>query len=115
MNVDLLLDFFNVGYNRNSAPQYVQAVSSLESNLVVLGRNFAMHDLCPPAFLFLDNNRILNVSEDMIRCFGVFAKGQSLILIDQYGQVLEVWEYPSHLPAFPISTPHIAMHANARN
>lgn len=115
MNTDLLLDLFNVGYNRSSASQYVQAVSSLESNLVVLGRNFAKHDIRPPTFLFLDSDRILNVSEDMIRCFGVFAKGQSLILIDQYGQILEICDYPSHLPAFQISNPRIAMHASARN
>lgn len=115
MNTVLLLDLFNVGYKRSSAPQYVQTVSSLESNLVVLGRNFAKHDLRTPAFIFLDNDRILNISEDMIKCYGVFAKGQNLLLIDQYGQIIEIRDYPSNMTAFPISNPHLVMHASARN
>lgn len=113
MNVDLLIDLFNVGYNQISAPQYVQTVSSLEGNLVVLGRNFAKYEKQPPEFIFLDKDHTLNISEDMITCFGVFAKGRQLLLVDQYGQIIDIWSYPNFVPTFPVSIahiPHLALH-----
>lgn len=118
MNTEILIDLFNIGYNHSSAPEYISTVSSVETNLVVLGRKFSIYDKRPPEFIYLDGDHVLTISEDMIRCFGVFAKGRDLLLIDQNGQVIDIWNYPNNDTVFSIATtkfPHLVSHANARH
>jgi len=116
MNEDVLLDLFYVGFNHRTAPDYINTVGSIENHLVVLGRKFAKNHKTPPIFVFLDKDRILNISEDMITCFGVFALGQDLKLIDQYGQIIDILHYPSDDDVFEVrktKIPNLALIVNS--
>ena len=73
MNEDVLIDLFYVGFNNRTAPSTVSQVSSTENHLIVLGRKFALNHKTPPQFIFMDGDGVLNVSEDMVTCYGVFS------------------------------------------
>ena len=95
MNQQWMKQLFSLGHSQTVIIDRLNAMRSDESLFIHLGNRFAAADKSPPKYIYLDDNHVVCVSEDLIKTYGVFELEETLTLIDEYGQFCKFRNYPS--------------------
>lgn len=95
MNQQWINQLFMLGYNQTVIIDKISIMRTDESLFIHLGNRFASEQKPRPKYLFLDNENVIIVSEDMKKTYGVFVLEETLILIDEDGQFCKVRNYPN--------------------
>ena len=95
MNQQWMKQLFSLGHGQTVIIDKINIMGADESLFIHLGNRFAAAGKSSPKYIFIDENHIICVSEDLINTYGVFQLEDTLTLIDQEGQFCKFRNYPS--------------------